>query len=179
MVPLKASSYLSWAHDPYLMWFDEALKWVAFEKPVFGFFSLPGVKLAIWLLAVMWAFGVVWCAIWVGRSFIHESFTVFWPIKVGLWSWPARATLLTALLPAQMILVMALKHTAANGQGTVCRRLYITCSSSSDSAFSVQCAAQVWRGRAQGVQATLTRMCERVLCTLAYARRHSCCERWR
>ena len=110
MVPLKASSYLSWAHDPYLMWFDEALKWVAFEKPVFGFFSLPGVKLAIWLLAVMWAFGVVWCAIWVGRSFIHESFTVFWPIKVGLWSSPAaRAALLTALLPAQMILVMAHK----------------------------------------------------------------------
>jgi hypothetical protein len=82
MAPLRISSYLSFEHDSFLTWFNELLLWVSFEKPVFGFFDMPAVKVAIWLFSMLWAFGTVWCAIWVGRSFVNEDFKMMWPVQV-------------------------------------------------------------------------------------------------
>jgi hypothetical protein len=83
LVPLtKTSSYLSWSNDPYIAWFSEVLQWLTFQKPYFGFFNLPIFQIGLWLAALVWAVGIVCCAVWVGRSFFNESFTVFWPIKV-------------------------------------------------------------------------------------------------
>ena len=83
LVPLtKVTKYLSWANDPYIAWFSEVLAWVTFQKPVFAFLTAPAFQFAVWLLALMWAVGVVLCAVWVGRSFFNENFTIFWPIKV-------------------------------------------------------------------------------------------------
>ena len=78
--PLSLLDKLPWSKSSVMTPVSELLDSMSFSKLVL---RTEEMRLVAVVLSLLWMFGLLACAFWVGFSFIRESFKLLWPVTVG------------------------------------------------------------------------------------------------